>query len=173
MKTTNIARLGGLIAAAVGLTTAGLMAVAQAQAPVPLKIGVMEGFSGVYGDLTAGEVEAMQMAIEDVGGKVLGRPVEILSADHQTKPDVGSAIARKWFDVDGVKMITGLGTSSVALAVRKIAQEKGMIDINTGAGTADLTGPACSPTGAHWVYDTYALAHVTGDAMVKAGGDSW
>jgi branched-chain amino acid transport system substrate-binding protein len=173
MKTTNIARLGGLIAAAVGLTTAALMAVAQAQTPAPLKIGVMEGFSGVYGDLTAGEVEAMQLAIEDVGGKVLGRPVEILSADHQTKPDIGSAIARKWFDVDGVKMITGLGTSSVALAVRKIAQEKGMIDLNTGAGTADLTGPACSPTGAHWVYDTYSLAHVTGGAMVKAGGDSW
>ena len=123
----------------------------------------MEGFSGVYGDLTAGEVEAMQMAIEDVGGKVLGRPVEILSADHQTKPDVGAAIARKWYDVDGVKMITGLGTSSVALAVRKVAQEKGLIDINTGAASADLTGPACSETGAHWVYDTYALAHVTGE----------
>jgi branched-chain amino acid transport system substrate-binding protein len=173
MKTTNIARLGGLIAAAVGLTTAALMAVAQAQAPAPLKIAVMDGFSGVYGDLTAGEVEAMQMAIEDVGGKVLGRSVEILSADHQTKPDVGAAIARKWYDVDGVKMITGLGTSSVALAVRKISQEKGQIDINTGAASSDLTGPACSETGAHWVYDTYSLAHVTGGAMVKAGGDSW
>jgi branched-chain amino acid transport system substrate-binding protein len=149
----------------------------QAQAPAPLKIGVMEGFSGVYGDLTAGEVEAVQMAIEDAtkdtGGKVLGRTVEVLSADHQTKPDVGAQIARRWYDVDGVKMITGLGTSSVALAVRKIAQEKGLIDINTGAASADLTGPACSETGAHWVYDTYALAHVTGQAMVKAGGDSW
>ena len=144
----------------------------QAQ-PAPLKIAVMDGFSGVYGDLTAGEVEAMQMAIEDVGGKVNGRSVEILSADHQTKPDVGAAIARKWYDVDGVKMITGLGTSSVALAVRKISQEKGLIDINTGAASSDLTGPACSATGAHWVYDTYALAHVTGEAMVKAGGDSW
>src|SRR5476651_2503553 len=173
MKTTNIARLGGMIAAAVGLTTAGLMAIAQAQTPAPLKIAVMDGFSGVYGDLTAGEVEAMQMAIEDVGGKVLGRSVEILSADHQTKPDVGAAIARKWYDVDGVKMITGLGTSSVALAVRKISQEKGQIDINTGAASSDLSGPACSETGAHWVYDTYALAHVTGGAMVKAGGDSW
>ncbi len=94
---------------------------------------------------------------------MLGRPVEILSADHQTKPDVGAQIARRWYDVDGVKMITGLGTSSVALAVRKIAQEKGLIDINTGAASADLTGPACSETGAHWVYDTYALAHVTGE----------
>jgi branched-chain amino acid transport system substrate-binding protein len=173
MRFGNYLRFMGTAAAVAGVVVAGLAGIAQAQGPAPLKIGVMEGFSGVYGDLTAGEVEAMQMAIEDVGGKVLGRPVEILSADHQTKPDVGASIARRWYDVDGVKMITGLGTSSVALAVRKIAQEKGMIDINTGAASADLTGPSCSETGAHWVYDTYALAHVTGDAMVKAGGDSW
>jgi branched-chain amino acid transport system substrate-binding protein len=173
MRIGKSVRRVGAAAAVVGLTALGVAAIAHAQAPAPLKIGVMEGFSGVYGDLTAGEVEAMQMAIEDVGGKVLGRPVEILSADHQTKPDVGAQIARRWYDVDGVKMITGLGTSSVALAVRKIAQEKGLIDINTGAASADLTGPACSETGAHWVYDTYALAHVTGEAMVKAGGDSW
>jgi branched-chain amino acid transport system substrate-binding protein len=176
MKINNIVRFGSVVAAALGLTTAGvagIAAIAQAQTPGPLKIAVMDGFSGVYGDLTAGEVEAMQMAIEDVGGKVNGRSVEILSADHQTKPDIGAAIARKWYDVDGVKMITGLGTSSVALAVRKVAQEKGLIDLNTGAASSDLTGPACSETGAHWVYDTYSLAHVTGDAMVKAGGDSW
>ena len=167
----------GTAVAVAGIAAVSMLAIAQAQGPAPLKIGVMEGFSGVYGDLTAGEVEAMQLAVEDAtkdtGGKVLGRTVEILSADHQTKPDVGAQIARRWYDVDGVKMITGLGTSSVALAVRKIAQEKGLIDINTGAASADLTGPACSETGAHWVYDTYALAHVTGDAMVKAGGDSW
>jgi branched-chain amino acid transport system substrate-binding protein len=173
MKVGNALRYAGVVAAALGLTGLGLAAIAQAQTAGPLKIAVMDGFSGVYGDLTAGEVEAMQMAIEDVGGKVNGRAVEILSADHQTKPDVGAAIARKWYDVDGVKMITGLGTSSVALAVRKISQEKGLIDINTGAASSDLTGPACSETGAHWVYDTYSLAHVTGEAMVKAGGDSW
>ena len=173
MKVRKSVRFAGAAVAVAGLTAWGLVAIAQAQTPPPLKIGVMDGFSGVYGDLTAGEVEAMQMAIEDVGGKVLGRSVEILSADHQTKPDVGASIARRWYDVDGVKMITGLGTSSVALAVRKVSQEKGMIDINTGAASADLTGPACSETGAHWVYDTYALAHVTGDAMVKAGGDTW
>jgi len=173
MRFVKSIRYGGAAAAAIGLTAMGLFAAAQAQAPAPLKIGVMEGFSGVYGDLTAGEVEAMQMAIEDVGGKVLGRPVEILMADHQTKPDVGAQIARRWYDVDGVKMITGLGTSSVALAVRKISQEKGLIDIITGAASADLTGPACSETGAHWVYDTYALAQVTGSALVKSGGDSW
>jgi len=169
---TNI-RYAGAAAAVVGLAAIGLATIAQAQAPVPLKIGVMEGFSGVYGDLTLGGVEAAQMAVDDFGGKVLGRPIEIVSADHQTKPDVGAAIARKWYDVDGVKMITGLGTSSVALAVRKISQEKGMIDIVTGAASADLTGPACSETGAHWVYDTYALAKVTGSAIVKGGGDSW
>ncbi len=177
MKVGKSVRYVGTAFAVAGLTALGMVAIAQAQAPAPLKIGVMEGFSGVYGDLTAGEVEAMQLAIEDAtkdtGGKILGRTVEILSADHQTKPDVGAQIARRWYDVDGVKMITGLGTSSVALAVRKIAQEKGLIDINTGAASADLTGPACSETGAHWVYDTYALAHVTGQAMVKAGGDSW
>jgi branched-chain amino acid transport system substrate-binding protein len=174
MRFANAARYVGAIAAVAGLTAVGLVALkAQAQAPTPFRIGVTEGFSGVYADLNLGEVEAVQMAVEDAGGKVLGRPVEVLSADPQTKPDVGAAIARKWYDVDGVKMITGLGTSSVALAVRKISQEKGLIDINTGAASADLTGPACSETGAHWVYDTYALAHVTGEAMVKAGGDTW
>jgi len=168
----SVRRVGGAAAIA-GLAALGLVALAQAQAPAPLKIGITEGFSGVYADLNLGEVEAAQMAIDDFGGKVLGRPIELLSADHQTKPDIGAQIARKWYDVDGVSMITGIGTSSVALAVRKIAQEKGKIDINTGAASADLTGPACSETGAHWVYDTYALAKVTGGAIVKGGGDSW
>src|SRR6476620_11652085 len=109
MKINTIVRFGSVVAAALGLTAAGVVAIAQAQTPGPLKIAVMDGFSGVYGDLTAGEVEAMQMAIEDVGGKVNGRSVESLSADHQTKPDIGATIARKWYD-EGVKMITGLGT---------------------------------------------------------------
>src|SRR6266700_4040735 len=122
MKIRNAVRYAGVVTAAVGLAAAGLVSVAQAQAPAPFKIGVTEGFSGVYADLNLGEVEAVQMAIEDFGGKVLGRPVEVLSADHQTKPDVGAAIARRWYDTENVKMITGLGTSSVALAVRKIAQ---------------------------------------------------
>ena len=125
MRSRDIARYAGI--AALGVTVAGLVAMAQAQAPAPLKIGITEGFSGVYADLNLGEVEAAQMAIDDFGGKVLGRPIELLSADHQTKPDIGAQIARKWYDVDGVSMITGIGTSSVALAVRKIAQEKGKI----------------------------------------------
>src|ERR671919_643486 len=131
----SVRRVSGAVAIA-GLAALGLVALAQAQAPAPLKIGITEGFSGVYADLNLGEVEAAQMAIDDFGGKVLGRPIELLWADHQTKPDVGAQIARRWYDVDGVKMITGLGTSSVALAVRKIAQEKGLIDINTGAAAA-------------------------------------
>jgi branched-chain amino acid transport system substrate-binding protein len=107
-----------------------------------------------------------------MSGKVLGRPIEIVSADHQNKPDIAAGIARRWYD-EGVKMISGLDTSSVGLAVRKVAQEKGQIDLNVGSATADLTGPACSATGAHWVYDTYALAHVSGNAIVKNGGDTW
>jgi len=172
MKVGTAARLAGALTAAMGLAVIGFSAIAQAQAPQPLKIGLLGGLSGVYADVAQGQVEAMQLAIEDVGGKVLGRPIEIVSADHQNKPDIAATIARKWYD-DGVKMITGLDTSSVGLAVRKVAQEKGQIDLNVGSATADLTGPACSATGAHWVYDTYALAHVTGSAVVKDGGDSW
>ena len=176
MKLTSVARIGGIFAAAVGVTTAGIMALApietRAQAPQPLKIALLGGLSGVYADIAQGQVEAMQMAVDEVGGKVLGRPIEVLSADHQNKPDVAAAVARKWYD-EGVKMISGLDTSSVGLAVRKVAQEKGQIDLNVGSATADLTGPACSATGAHWSYDTYALAHVTGSAVVKDGGDTW
>src|SRR5260370_35555223 len=116
MGFANAARFAAAVAAAAGLAAVGAIAIAPvqntwAQAPGPLKIGVMDGFSGVYGDLTAGEVEAMQLAIDDVGGKVLGRPVEILSADHQTKPDVGAAIARPWYDPQNVAVIAGLSPS--------------------------------------------------------------
>jgi branched-chain amino acid transport system substrate-binding protein len=156
-----------------GAALAVLLSTGSALAQTPLKIGVIAGFSGVYGDLTSGQVEAAQMAADEVGGKVLGRPIEILQADHQNKADVGVTIVRKWYDTDGVSMVTGIDTSSVGLAVRKIAQEKGKIDLNVGSATADLTGPACSETGASWIYDTYALAQVTGSALVKAGNDSW
>ena len=176
MKVTSIARLAGIFAATVGLTAAGIMSFApvetRAQAPQPLKIALLGGLSGVYADIAQGQVEAMQLAVDDFGGKVLGRPIEVLSADHQNKPDIAAAVARKWYD-EGVRMISGIDTSSVGLAVRKVAQEKGQIDLNVGSATADLTGPACSATGAHWSYDTYALAHVTGSAVVKDGGDTW
>src|SRR5689334_6335856 len=175
MRRVRVARLAGMLAAGIGLAMLGQSAVSEkswAQETKPLKIGLLGGLSGVYADVALGQVEAMQLAVEDAGGKVLGRPIEIVSADHQNKPDVAASIARRWYD-EGVKMISGLDTSSVGLAVRKVAQEKGQIDLNVGSATADLTGPACSATGAHWVYDTYALAHVSGNAIVKNGGDTW
>ena len=123
-----------------------------------LRIGVLEDMAGPYADVSGpGSVAAARMAAEDFG-PVLGRKVEIISADHQNKADIGVAIARRWFDVENVDMITGLGNSAVALAVRNIASGKGKIDIVTSAGTSDLTGKACTPTSFHWVYDSYALA---------------
>ena len=175
MRRVHVTRLAGMLAAGIGLAMLGQSAVSEkswAQETKALKIGLLGGLSGVYADVALGQEEAMQLAVEDAGGKVLGRPIEIVSADHQNKPDVAASIARRWYD-EGVKMISGLDTSSVGLAVRKVAQEKGQIDLNVGSATADLTGPACSPTGAHWVYDTYALAHVTGDALVRNGGETW
>jgi len=174
MSIASVVRRGVAVASVLGVTALGTGAIvsSQAQQSGPIKIGVLAGLSGVYADIAVGQVEAMQLAVEDVGGKVLGRPIEVVSADHQNKPDVAASVARKWYD-EGVKMISGIDTSSVGLAVRKVAQEKGQIDLNVGSATADLTGPACSATGAHWVYDTYALAHVTGDAVVKDGGDTW
>ncbi len=139
-----------------------------------IKIGILNDQSGVYADFGGkGSVEAAKMAAEDFGGKVLGVPVQILSADHQNKPDIASTIARQWYDVDHVDSIMELTSSGVALAVQAISKEKKKIDIVTGGGTTDLTGKACSPYGFHWVYDTYSLAAVTGGALVKEGGDSW
>ena len=175
MSVMRVVRRGAAVAGAVGLAAWGLAATVSSQSVAqsgPIKIGVLGGLSGVYADIALGQPEAMQLAVDDFGGKVLGRPIEVLSADHQNKPDIAAAVARKWYD-EGVKMISGIDTSSVGLAVRKVAQEKGQIDLNVGSATADLTGPACSATGAHWVYDTYALAHVTGDAVVKDGGNTW
>jgi branched-chain amino acid transport system substrate-binding protein len=118
-------------------------------------------------------VAAAQMAVEDFGNAVLGRPVEILSADHQNKPDVASGIARKWYDEDHVGAIMELTTSSVALAVQGLSREKKKIDIVTGAATTDLTGKSCSPYGFHWAYDTHSQAVGTGGALVQHGGDTW
>jgi branched-chain amino acid transport system substrate-binding protein len=114
------------------------------------------------------------MAVEDFGGKVNGKPIEVVSADVQLKADVGSAIARRWYDVENVDAIFGLGTSAVAIAVQGIAQEKNKVSIATSVGSTALTGKACSPTGIHWVYDTYALAKGTATAVMKqGGGDTW
>jgi branched-chain amino acid transport system substrate-binding protein len=113
------------------------------------------------------------MAIEDFGGSVLGQPIELVTADHQNKPDLATAIARRWYDTENVDMITELTTSSVALAVQDLSREKKKIDIVVAAATSRITGDACTPYGFHWAFDTHALAVGTGGALVKAGGDTW
>ena len=130
--------------------------------------------SGVYADFGGTwSYEAAKMAVEDFGGTVLGKPIEVITADHQNKPDVAANIARQWYDQDQVDTIMELTTSSVALAVQGISKEKKKIDIVTGAATTALTGEQCSPYGFHWAYDTHALAVGTGGALVNNGGDSW
>ena len=139
-----------------------------------VKLGVLNDMSSLYADISgAGSVEAARMAIADFGGAVNGKKIELISADHQNKPDVGSAIANQWFDNDGVDAIVDVPTSSVALAVQQIARTKGKVFLISGAASSDLTGKACSPTSVHWTYDTVALANGTGSPVVKAGGDTW
>jgi branched-chain amino acid transport system substrate-binding protein len=160
-----------------GLAAAGCLAAGMAQAQISndvVKIGVLTDMSSLYSDLAGqGSVIAAQMAVKDFGGKVAGKPIEVISADHLNKPDVGSNIARQWIDQDHVDAIVDVPTSSVALAVQEVTKEKGKIFLISGAASSDLTGKACSPTSVHWTYDTYALAHGTGGALVKQGGDTW
>jgi branched-chain amino acid transport system substrate-binding protein len=160
----------GLLAAvaACGLLFAGS---ASAQG---VKIGILNDQSGVYADYGGKySLEAAKMAIEDFGGNVLGHPIEIISADHQNKPDLASSIARRWYDTENVDMITELTTSSVALAVQELSKEKKKIDIVVGAATSRISGDACTPYSFHWAFDTHALAVGTGGALVQAGGDTW
>jgi branched-chain amino acid transport system substrate-binding protein len=139
-----------------------------------VKLGILDDMSGPYAENSGpGDVLAVKMAISDFGGTVLGKPIEIVSGDLQNKADVGTAIAREWFDVEHVDAIFGLGNSAVALAVQKLAIEKNRITIATVAATSELTGKSCSPNGAHWVYDTYALSKGAATAVVKQGGKSW
>ena len=165
--------LAAVVAAGLVLAASGTAANAQISDDV-VKIGVLTDMSSLYADATGkGSLAAVEMAVADYGGKVKGKPVEVVSADHQNKPDVGVAIARNWYDNEKVDAIFDVPTSSVALPVSALTREKNKININSGGGSSDITGPACSATGAHWVYDTYALAHVTGEAVVKDGGDTW
>jgi branched-chain amino acid transport system substrate-binding protein len=163
--------LSTLVAAACAL------GVTAAQAQISdgvIKIGVMNDMSGLYADLTGqGSVVAARMAVEDFGAAAKGMKVEIVSADHQNKPDVGSTIARTWYDVDKVDAIADVPTSSVGLAVNQITREKGKAFLASGPATSDLTGKACSPNTVHWPYDTWMLANGTGSAIVKTGGDTW
>ncbi|MCK9382855.1 MAG: ABC transporter substrate-binding protein [Sulfuritalea sp.] len=139
-----------------------------------VKIGVMNDMAGVYADIGGpGSVEAAKMAVADFGGKMFGKPIEVVFADHQNKPDVGASKAREWFDVQGVDMITDVPTSSVAIAIAKVANEKKRVYMNTGAATKALTNEECSPYTVHYAYDTYALANGTGKAIVQTGGKTW
>src|SRR5262250_2489545 len=156
---------------------AGMLASGTAQAQYTdgtIKIGVMNDMSGLYADLTGpGSVVAARMAVEDFDAAAKGLKVEILGADHQNKPDVGSNIVRTWIDVDKVDVIVDVPTSSVALAVSEIVKDKNKVFLVSGAAASDLTGPKCSPNTIHWTYDTWALANGTGKAIVKTGGDTW
>jgi branched-chain amino acid transport system substrate-binding protein len=139
-----------------------------------IKIGVLTDNSGLYSDLGgAGSTLAAQMAVEDSGLAAKGWKINIISADHQNKPDIGTSIARQWIDVEKVDIFMDVLNSGVALAVNNVVKEKNSIMINTGAATSDLTNAQCSPNTIHWVYDTYMLANSTGQALVKAGGDTW
>ncbi len=141
---------------------------------VPVKIGVLNDRSGVYFDSTGeGAVVAARMAVEDFKPETHGLKVEVIAADHQNKPDVGASVARQWYDRDGVDAIFDVPTSSVALAIAQITKEKNKAFINSGGGTADLTGPQCTPNTVHWTYDTAAMANGTGKALLKRGGKTW
>src|SRR2546426_2036872 len=159
------------IFAAASLALVASLAQAQISDGV-VKIGVLSDMSSLYSDIGGGgSAVAARMAIADFPAK--GMKVELLSADHLNKPDVGSSIARQWYDVDKVDVIVDVPTSSVALAVNQVTREKGKAFLVSGAATSDLTGKACSPNTIHWTYDTWMLAHGTGSAIVKTGGKTW
>ncbi|CAN5141798.1 ABC transporter substrate-binding protein [soil metagenome] len=139
-----------------------------------VKIGVLTDMSGLYSDITgAGAVLATQMAVEDSGLREKGWKIDVISADHQLKPDVTAAIARQWADVENVDAYVDVVASSTALALNPIAVEKNRVHLNSGAATSALTGKSCTPNTVHWAYDTYEVANGTGKAVTKAGGDTW
>jgi branched-chain amino acid transport system substrate-binding protein len=161
----------GRMVAAIGVL---MLSAAHAADTTPLKIAVLNDQSSVYADFQGiGSVIAAQMAVEDYGGKAAGRPVEVLSADHQMKADVGASIARRWIDLDNVQLILDVPNSSVALAVNEIVREKNKVLIGSGAGTSLLTGAKCTPNTIHWTYDTWALAHGVAKSVVAQGGKKW
>lgn len=166
MRATSLLALSALMLAAPTMA-------ATADSPA-VKIGVLTDMSGAYGDAAGrGSVVAAELAVEDVGGSLLGKPVVIVSADHQNKTEIGANIAREWFDRDGVDMITDLTNSSVAIAVQAIARERHKIDLVTSTATTVLTNEECSPWGAHWTFDSYALSVGTAGALVEQGAKRW
>jgi branched-chain amino acid transport system substrate-binding protein len=164
-------RSGKLTVAAAALSCT--LATAQAQER-EVKIAVLTDMSSLYSDITGvGSVAAAKLAVEDFNPAAHGMRVEVVSGDHQNKPDVGANLARQWFDVDHVEAIFDVPTSSVALAINEVAREKNKVFVGSGPGSADLTGPKCSPNTVHWTFDTWMLANGTGKAVVKTGGDTW
>ena len=156
-----------------GAALALFVAPARAQ-DVPVKIGVLTDMSSLYADATGpGSVAAAKLAVQDFNPSAHGLKVELVSADHQNKPDVGSNIARQWFDVDHVDAIIDVPNSGVALAVSEVTRDKNKVFLVSGAAISDLTGPKCSPNTIHWTYDTWMLANSTGKSVVKTGGDTW
>ncbi|MGN6116718.1 MAG: ABC transporter substrate-binding protein [Nitrobacter sp.] len=165
------------LAAALAAGAAMVLSAGAAHAQISddaVKLGVLTDMSSLYSDATGkGSLAAVQMAVADFGGKVKGKPIVVLSGDHQNKPDVGVNIVRNWIDNDKMDALFDVPTSSVALALSTLMTEKNKIFMNSGAGSSDLTGKACSPIFVHYTYDTYALSNVAGKAMVKRGEDTW
>lgn len=165
-------RLGKLWFAA--LLAASTASGVHAQDPKTVKIGVLNDQSGPYADMGGpGSIVAAQLAVEDAGLKAAGWTVEVVAADHQNKADIASSVARRWYDVEGVDMVTDVTNSAAALAVSQITRDKNKVMLASGPATSDLTGKACSPNSIHWTNDTWALAHSTGKAVVETGGKTW
>jgi branched-chain amino acid transport system substrate-binding protein len=174
--------LSVFLLAAIAIANPGAYAQSGAQTGIPgkpisdeaVKVGVLTDLSGIYSDIGGeGSVVAARMAVEDFGGSVLGRPIQVVSADHQNRVDIGANRAIEWLERDGVDMITDSLNSAVAIAVSHVAAKRKRIVINTGAASTRLTNEDCSPYFVHHTYDTHALAHGTGSAVVKEGGKTW
>src|SRR3954464_4841907 len=139
-----------------------------------VKIGVLDDMSGPYAENTGpGDVAAVKFAIADFGGSVLGKPIEMVSADFQSNVDVGVSIAKRWYDDENVDLVIGIPNSAIALALVKVAEEKNKIVMPTAAATSALTGKSCGPNSIHWIYDTYGQTKTIVNALAKQGGDSW
>src|SRR5438445_5786364 len=169
--------IGAFSISALALTTCLVFsggALAQEKLDKIIRVGSLGDQSGLYADIGGpGSVAAAQMAIEDSGLLAKGWKIELISADHQNKPDVAVNIGKQWIDVEKVDVFVDLAASNVGLAIANLAKEKNVVNLNSGSASSDLTGAQCSPNTVHWVYDTYMLANGTGKALVKSGGDTW
>lgn len=180
MASRGMKRLRHALTVSAALAPMALVAASLAAAQTPkisddvVKIGLIEDMSGVYADITGmGAVTAAKMAVEEFGGKVLGKPIEVVFADHQNKADIGGAIARRWFDSENVDAILDVASSSPALAALEVAKDKRKIIALSSPGSIRITNDACGPYVIHWAYDSYAIANSTGTALVKQGNNSW